>query len=224
MKLFLSGGGSAQDSRELDDLFANSLDKSKPLLYIPLAMDETKKSYDACFKFISEVFNPRGIRNIVMWVEKDLERKSIKLNKFGGIYIGGGNTFYLLKKIKETNFDNLLINAINKGIPYYGGSAGAIICGKTIKLSELSDINFVGLKDLNGLNLLGKYSIICHYENKNSKKMNQLQKSYGLSIIALPEGTGLVFEKGSLKVVGNSSAVIFEKNQTIRVSKNKSIF
>lgn len=208
INLFLSGGGSGNDSKEIDDLFANHVDKSKPLLYIPVAMDQNKISYSDCFKFISNTFNKRGIKNIVMWTEKDIKYNKTDLSFFGGIYVGGGNTFYLLKKLKETNFDKKLIDAIEKGTPYFGGSAGAIICGESILIATLSDENKINLRDLTGLKLLSNYSIFCHYKPINFKKINEFSKINNSRIIALPENCGIYY-CGEIKLIGGDNVKFF---------------
>jgi len=42
MKLFLSGGGDGQDSFELDKKFIEAIDTSKPILYIPIAINNNR--------------------------------------------------------------------------------------------------------------------------------------------------------------------------------------
>jgi len=42
MKLFLSGGGSGNESEQIDAEFIKALDKTKPVLYIPIAIDTEK--------------------------------------------------------------------------------------------------------------------------------------------------------------------------------------
>lgn len=46
MKLFLCGGGSGNQIKFALHKFSSSIDKSKPILYIPFAMNEDK--YDSC--------------------------------------------------------------------------------------------------------------------------------------------------------------------------------
>jgi len=58
------------------------------------------------------------------------------------IYIGGGNTFKLLKELKESGFDKELLKFIKEGKPVYGGSAGALILGKNI-LTKMKKMGFL---------------------------------------------------------------------------------
>lgn len=49
MRIFLCGGGSGKEIEEATIKFGNLIDKSKPLLYIPLAMKSEK--YDSCLEW-----------------------------------------------------------------------------------------------------------------------------------------------------------------------------
>lgn len=78
------------------------------------------------------------------------------LEKFDSIYIGGGNTFALLKTLKETKFADTLLKFIDSGRSVYGGSAGAIVLGKdtsTAFIGNLTDENNVQITDFLGLNV-----------------------------------------------------------------------
>lgn len=70
------------------------------------------------------------------------------------IYVGGGNTFATLKKIKDCGFDKYIINYINNGVIYIGGSCGAHIVTKNIEHLLDLDNNYCNLDDYNGLGLL----------------------------------------------------------------------
>lgn len=70
------------------------------------------------------------------------------------IYVGGGNTFATLKKIKDCGFDKYIINYINNGVIYIGGSCGAHIVTKNIEHLLDLDNNYCNLDDYKGLGLL----------------------------------------------------------------------
>ena len=209
MKLFLSGGGSGEKSRILDKKFVATVGKAKPILYIPLAIDKKRYPYPECFKWINKTFNPLGLKKIELWTEKELKQKpESELKQFGGIYIGGGNTFYLLQELKDSGFLSKLDKLIKKDVPVYGGSAGAIICGKTILTSH--DENFVGLKNFDGMNLVNNFDLWCHYEPSMDNEILQYKQKYGLNVIALPEDCGLYVTNEIIEVVGPGSACIID--------------
>ncbi|MCO6183494.1 Type 1 glutamine amidotransferase-like domain-containing protein [Leuconostoc fallax] len=83
------------------------------------------------------------------------------------IFIAGGNTFYLLDKLKSQKLDKLLIDKINTGTPYIGESAGAIILSPDITyIQELDDASFApNLNTYTGLGITD-FSILPHYLDK----------------------------------------------------------
>jgi len=222
MKILLSGGGSENDSRLLDELLVDSIPARKNLLYIPIAMDES--NYKDCYNWITKALKSLKFRpeRIVMWTE--LESKRYKdLRNFGAIYIGGGNTFRLLHILRKTRFDKVLIKyAGNNGL-IYGGSAGAIILGKDIMTSANMDKNDVNLKNTRGLDLINGHSIWCHYHENDDNKVLDYIKQYKVPVIALRERTGILVTSDRLKVVGFESLVIFSRNKKLMFHPNMSI-
>ncbi len=209
MRLYLSGGGSGEKSAELDRKFASAIGKSKPLLYIPVAMDENRHSPPECFQWLRKTFNPLGINKIEIWTEKDLrERAEAELDRFSGVYVGGGNTFYLLKELRDSGFLPKLERLIKKNIPYYGGSAGAVIMGKTIAHAEVADPNEVKLRNFEAINCLGGRDIWPHYEPSQDKEIQKYRKEHNLDLIALPKNTGLFVTEKEIEVIGPGSAYL----------------
>jgi len=70
------------------------------------------------------------------------------------IYVCGGNTFYLLHRVRESKFDELLKELVDDGVVYVGASAGSMILGPSIELTSSPDQNDINLQDTSGLNLV----------------------------------------------------------------------
>jgi dipeptidase E len=216
-KLFLSGGGDAKQTEEIDKEFARQINLSKPLLYIPIAL-KGAISYESCFEWINSTLNPLGIQNIIMWT--DLSNKSIKdLDNFSAIYIGGGNTFSLLHDIRMSSFDLLLKEYIKNGL-VYGGSAGAIIFGKDIRTASYMDVNNVNMQDYRGLNLTRDYSIWCHYQEKHDELIESHVKKTSSPVMALSEEVGVYISNNKLQTLGDSPIYVFKKDW-LKVIKTK---
>lgn len=221
INLFLSGGGDKEQIDIIDKEFVKALDLDMPLLYIPIAM-QGEIPYEDCYKWIHSVFNPLGITEIEMWT--DLEAKSPEdLKEFSSIYIGGGNTFYLLNTFRATGFDEILKEYIDKKGIVYGGSAGAIIFGRDILTASHMDPNHTSLKTFEGFNYIDNYSVWCHYETSNDSLIKEYANKYGFPVLALPEETGIVISEGKLRVIGSSPAHIFKNEDQYGVKPNEDI-
>lgn len=89
------------------------------------------------------------------------------LTKNDIIFIGGGNTFFLLQELRRSGADKILVQEVNKGKLYIGESAGAVIACPDIgycsgmdspeKAPELTDYTGLGLVD---------FYIVPHIGNK----------------------------------------------------------
>ncbi len=157
-KIFLSGGGDQHKSFKLDTIFVEHLPPSSRILYIPHA--NKQKDYNSSIKWLQNCLsNANDRKKYYLVVPKNL--KDLKdLSKFDAIYIGGGNTYHLLDLLRKTGLDEQIIafHNSNQGI-IYGGSAGAVILGKSIK--TVSEEKILGVQE-KGLNLLNDLSVICH--------------------------------------------------------------
>ena len=197
--LILSGGTGKDEERKLNKLFLDKV-KGGRILYIPIARES--KEYPSCEKCINSVLKNKPITMLT-----DLSEK-ISLSSFKGIYIGGGNTFKLLKEIKENKWDEKLKNF--KGV-IMGGSAGTLIWGKDITTAawgEFKDQNKVKLKDFKALNKLKNYNLRVHYLKKEKKKVREYVKKNKIPIIALPEDSGILVEEN--KIIPINKVCIFK--------------
>ncbi len=62
-----------------------------------------------------------------------------RMSDTNGIFVCGGNTFYLLDQTIQSGFNRILVDKINSGDIYIGSSAGSMIVGKRIDLISTID-------------------------------------------------------------------------------------
>ena len=88
------------------------------------------------------------------------------LTKNDVIFVGGGNTFFLLQELRRSGADQILIREVEKGKLYIGESAGSIIsCPDIGYCAEMdSPEKAPDLIDYAGLNLVDFY-IVPHIGN-----------------------------------------------------------
>ena len=213
-KLYLSGGGGKEKSKLVDENFVKTIGVERNVIYIPVAIEQSKYPFDECYNYIKSVLEPLGIKNIEMWT--DLKDKPIPaIDKYSAIYIGGGNTFSLMNQINKNNFSRILKEFINNGGVVYGGSAGAIIMGKSLVTCLHSDENKIDLKKLDGLDYINGYSIWCHYKDLEEEQVLKCSKDYSLPIIAIPETSGLYFEDSKIISIGHEKCLLFKDNNKL---------
>jgi dipeptidase E len=208
MRIIAAGGGGAEDSRLLDEKFAGWLGVEGRLLYLPVAMDGVARTYHECLAWLESVFAPHGICNITMCTELDACMNR-ELASFDGIYIGGGNTFRLLEKMRQTGFDRVLLQFARTGGAIYGGSAGAILLGKEIGTSAHRDANEPGLLDLAGLDLLHGYSIWCHFTPEDDHRIDAYVHERYTPVLALSESAGVCRDGGRLYSCGYEAVRVY---------------
>lgn len=193
--LILSGGGDAEKVKTIDSFFASKINKEKVLIYIPVAMEKSSFTYEECYEWFSKTYSEYGIYKIQMWT--DLKEKKLS-SEHAGVFIGGGNTYKLLKIMKDTNFDKEVIKFLSNDGIVYGGSAGAIIFGKTIDSAKYSDKNIVNLENTKGLNLLNNKDVWCHYKKDDDELIN----SYDNDLYILYEESGIIIDGQDVKGAG----------------------
>lgn len=212
MKVFLCGGGDGTQTVEANKRLNQVIDHAKPLLYIPLAMEY--EMYDRCYEWICNELKAVDVPRIDMVRSaKELAKKN--LFDYCALFIGGGNTFKLLKDLKTSGAFDRIKNYLENGGIAFGGSAGAIIFGEDLESCNLYDENTVGLSETSGFDILHGISVLCHYTNRTAKKDAQsqeylLQISKHRKIVALPEEVTLFVQDDRVEVIGNRPFYWFE--------------
>lgn len=212
MKIFLCGGGDGIQSASAYQRFADVIDSTKPLLYIPLAMERTQ--YPGCYEWISTELEHLRLPKIRM-IQSASELEKIDFNRYCALFIGGGNTYKLLWELKAGRCFEKIYRYIRQGGIIFGSSAGAIIFGRDLESCQLDDANDVGLTETDGFDLLDGACLLCHYTNRTPEKdeattRHLIQLSERRKIIALPEEDTLYINGEKLELIGTRPWYIFE--------------
>jgi len=168
--------------------------------------------YPKCKEWINSVFNPLGVYKIEMLTNL---KQNFDSETFSGIYLGGGDTVKLMKEINDSHFNEYLFNSLSRGIPVYGGSAGAIILGKDIRTAP--EAKGIDEKFSDGIDVLFGYSVFPHFNSKEN--INQIYEKNKLPLILLPENSGAYIQGNILTVYGFESIIIIDKNQKQHILK-----
>lgn len=199
-KIALAGGGGADDSRLLDEVFSTWIGPRGRLLYLPIALRGIR-SFESCFAWITGTFAPFAITRITMWTDLTQHHRN-ELKEFEAVYIGGGNTYSLLAELISSGFDRHLKAYARQGGIIYGGSAGAVVLGKDIRTVSQMDRNQIGLKEVNGLNLANDYAVYPHYHPQADKFIHEFVQEFQQPVLGISERSGVVVEGDMMYAVG----------------------
>jgi dipeptidase E len=198
------------------DKIKNLLINKKNVIFIPYARpsgithnEYTKIAYK---RFKKMNYNLIGIQ--------EYKNPKDAFEEIEAIFIGGGNTFVLLKELYETGIMDNIRKCVKKGIPYIGTSAGSNVACKSIMTTN--DMPIVYPPSFNALNLVS-FNINPHYidPDPNSDHMGETRdtrikefhyhnKGY---VVGLREGAMLHVKNNDIILKGNTGARIF-KNDT----------
>ncbi|XP_053554647.1 alpha-aspartyl dipeptidase isoform X1 [Bombina bombina] len=205
----LHGGGYLEHCQEQIRNFLG--EQVKRVLFVPYALHNR----DAYAKTAREKFESLGYS---LDSVHEASNPVDAVNNSEAIFIGGGNTFRLLKAL----YDNGLIPAIRKkvfedGIPYIGSSAGTNVA--TVSIHTTNDMPIVYPPSLQALGLV-PFNINPHYLDPivNSKHMGETREQR-LSqyheepdtppVLALREGCLLLVDGEKATLLGITGARLF---------------
>ena len=125
------------------------------------------------------------------------------------ICMQGGNTFYLLKCIRESGFDKIVKELIEKGVIYIGVSAGSYVACPTIEMANWkhSDKNIVNLADLTGLNLV-PFLLSAHYNPKYKEILQEEITKSKYPVKILTDDQAILIQDDKIKLVGKGEEII----------------
>jgi len=80
------------------------------------------------------------------------------------VFVAGGNTFYLMQEMRKSGFDVVLPECIDRGTPYVGASAGAVVVGPDLRPVQTLDDPTAApdLTSMEGLGLV-EFVVLPHY-------------------------------------------------------------
>lgn len=206
MKLFLCGGGSGKQILNALYKFSNILNKNKPILYIPLAMENNK--YDSCYNWFENEINIINLDKFEI-VKSSYELSKKDLDNYSALFIGGGNTYKLLSELKQYDNYNKIKKYLKGGGVVFCGSAGAINQSNRVMYKDDFD-NFI-MKDYAGLGLVN-INIFPHVELENQSLLEETKEiSKDMPLILLPNDSFIRIKNGNMEIVGESYKLYKEK-------------
>ena len=164
------------------------------------AREEKEKAFWAQKTY--EQFASLGLETRFLDLEKDDPEAA--LTDADIVYVCGGNTFRLLRAVRQTSFPHLVRTILDKGGLYVGSSAGALLATLSIQVAaDISpDVNKVGITDLTALTLV-PFHVVPHFEERDTSDVEAFRKAHGDAVETVADGEGLlVGSDGSFERIG----------------------
>jgi dipeptidase E len=176
----------------------------KRVAFVPFAAHH----HDAYTAKVRERFGRMGFEIVRFDAEAD------------AIFVGGGNTFRLLKTLYDRKLLTVIRDRVRAGLPYIGSSAGSVITAPTIRTTN--DMPIVECPSLDSFGLI-PFQINGHYLDPDpdsthkgetrEERIREFHEENTTPVVGLREGTMLWVEDGSSKLLGLKPARIFRRGK-----------
>ena len=136
------------------------------------------------------------------------------------IFIGGGNTFRLLKTMYERELLDPIRARVRGGVPYIGSSAGTMVSNPTIRTTN--DMPIVWPPSLDALGLV-PFQTNNHYLDPDpdsthkgetrEERLREYHEENDTLVVGVREGSMLWVEDGTATLIGMKPARIFRRGE-----------
>lgn len=126
------------------------------------------------------------------------------LGDFDVIYICGGNTFAILKKLRETGLGDFVVRQVRNRAIYVGVSAGSIIAGPDVEIAgwgSEGDKNEIGLQDLTGFGLVN-IEVFPHFHEELRSEVEEFKKKVPYKVFELTNNQSVFVNDSDTEVIG----------------------
>ncbi|MDR2954053.1 MAG: dipeptidase PepE [Prevotella sp.] len=138
------------------------------------------------------------------------------------IIVGGGNTWKLVRTMRDNGIMDAIRKKVNAGTPYIGWSAGSNVACPTLRTT-----NDMPIIDPKGFDVIGlvPFQINPHYldnnpanhggETREDRIREFITENPDVYVVGLREGTMLNLEGDSLKLIGQKTARVFKYGKDV---------
>jgi dipeptidase E len=169
---------------------------------------------------------PDGIGVQVLHLRWDADPLAT-LARADAVFVGGGNTYALLGRLREAGLLEPIRARVRAGMPYVGSSAGANVAGPRILTTN--DWNVVGLDGFDALGLVA-FNINPHYletdptmapgSETRDDRIREYHVVWDNPVVGIEEGTCVRMEDGAVTVRGRGRVKLLARGEPPRWFKD----
>jgi dipeptidase E len=164
---------------------------------------------------VRAALSPLGLEvTHVYWKTEPIEA----LQSVEAIFVGGGNTYALLQRLRASHLLGAIQERVHHGVPYLGSSAGANVAGPTILTTN--DWNVVALDRFEALGLV-PFNINPHYleadpvmaagSETRDDRIREYHAVNANPVFGIEEQTMIRIEEGAATVAGHGRVKVFRR-------------
>src|SRR5882672_756593 len=196
-------------AKEIQDLVGNAAN----VVFVPFALQD-RRTYA---KNAQERFRRMGLS---LTSVHDVSNMRRAVDEADVIFVGGGNTFRLLKGLYDHDLLGQIRRRVAAGMPYIGSSAGSIVACPSLKTTK--DMPVVQPPSFEALGLV-PFQISPHYLDPDlssthmgetqEERIKQFLEENAENVIGSREGSFLRVEEGVVTLKGPHTARIFRRGE-----------
>jgi len=217
MRVLLHSGGplGPDGRREILDFLGGR----RRIAFVTAASLHDESAYFARVESLLGVPAPEGAGLELLhlrWNDRPLDT----LGRAEALFMGGGNTYVLLKRLREAGLLPAIRARVEAGMPYVGASAGSNVAGPTIL--STNDWNVVALDRFDALGLVS-FNINPHYKETDpamapgSETRDDRIREYHVvnanPVVGIEEGALARVEASTVTARGTARIKIFRRGQ-----------
>ena len=207
-RIIAIGGGEIREKTTLkiDEYIAglakeHAGDKRANALFIPTASHDFMPYYNSFHKIYTGTFDIKTDVALTVFREPDMEKLKEKFLKADLIYVGGGDTVFMMEHWKQSGLLSLIEEAYERGVILAGLSAGAICWFSDIYTDSLKSEDGTKYAMFKGLNWI-KGIISPHYGQRMLDFDKSICYNYKCAY-GIEDNAALLIEEG--EVIGSIS-------------------
>ena len=211
-KIVAIGGGELRErtTLKIDEYLATLAkdragDKRANALFIPTASHDFMPYYNTFHKVYTGIFDIKTDVALTVFKEVDLEKLKAKFEKADLIYVGGGDTVFMMQSWEKSGVLPLLKEAYQRGVVLAGLSAGAICWFSDIYTDSLKTEDGMEYAMFKGLGWID--GVVSPHYNTRARQFDDIVKEQFFKAYGIEDNAALLIEDeqivGTLSSGGN---------------------
>ena len=225
-RIIAIGGGELRERTTLiiDEYIANLAkeragDKRANALFIPTASHDFMPYYNTFHKVYTGFFDIKTDVALTVFKEVDLERMRAKFEKADVVYVGGGDTVFMIESWKQSGLLDLIKDAYERGVIIAGLSAGAICWFSDIYTDSLKTDDGVKYAMFKGLGWID--GVVSPHYNQRVDDFDKIVAENFSTAYGIEDDSALLIENGDIVGALSSGGNVYRLKGNGDLTKEK---